>query len=307
MAVTHHDEHVDDHAAMLAVRAALASSAPPPLAPESRPGFDELLAKTPTAAGVVLTPGQVADVPGWWCRPSTTATQSAILYFHGGAYVLGSAAAFRGFASQIACRVGAAVFVADYALAPERPFPAAFNDMQRAFQGLRRQGFKKLAFAGDSAGGGLALALLLHPSPERPVAAAVFSPWIDLSLAGTTMETRAGSDPLLSREAIASAADQYLNGANPLDPRVCALAGDFASMPPVRIDVGDDEVLLDDSLRFDELARSAGAACDVHVWKGMVHVFPSNITVLKAAGEALDHAGAFLREALGRVNEGCGS
>ncbi|PJI45603.1 MAG: esterase [Rhizobium sp.] len=279
----------------------MAISAAPSVAPEGRPGYDELMARTPAPEGVEWTAGQVDGVPGWWCTPSDAVPGKAILYLHGGCYVIGSAAAYRGFASQIAARAAASTFVADYRLAPEHPFPAAYEDARRVLDGMQAEGFDAVAVAGDSAGGGLGLAVLATGTAKtRAVAAALFSPWIDLSLSGATMESRAAVDPILSRAALQQAVDQYLVGGDPSDPRTNAMLGELANLPPVRIDVGDDEVLLDDTLRFHVLADAAHQPlCEVHVWKGMIHVFPANVGMLKAAPEALDGVGAFLRSALG--------
>lgn len=301
MAIIVHEENLADRAATFAMRGFMALSAAPPVSPEGRPGYDELMAKTPSPDGMEWTAGQVDGVPGWWCRPPDATPGAAILYLHGGCYVIGSASAYRGLASQIAARAMAATFVAEYRLAPENPFPAAFEDACRALDGMRTEGFPKVAVAGDSAGGGLGLAVLASGAANtRAVAAAVFSPWIDLALSGQTMESRKDVDPILSRRALQQAVDQYFPGGDPKDPRTNVMSGDLATLPPIRIDVGDDEVLLDDSLRFHALADATRRpACDVHVWKGMLHVFPGNIAMLKAAAEALDGAGAFLRNALG--------
>jgi acetyl esterase/lipase len=300
MAVIHHDEHLLDRAAMVAMRGFMAVSSAPSVAPEGRSGYDELMAKTPAPEGVDWAAGQVSGIPGWWCHPVDAVPGTAILYLHGGCYVLGSASAYRGFASQIADRAKAATFVADYRLAPEHPFPAAFEDACLALDGLRAEGFETVAVAGDSAGGGLGLAVLASGAAKtQPVAASVFSPWTDLSLSGDTMESRAAVDPILSRTALQQAVDQYHPGGDPGDFRTNPLSGDLAALPPVRIDVGDDEVLLDDSLRFHAVADAAHQPpCELHVWKGMIHVFPANIAMLKAAPEALDGAEAFLRNAL---------
>ncbi|WP_260600263.1 alpha/beta hydrolase [Sphingomonas endolithica] len=300
MTVTRHDEHLADRAAMVAMRGFMALSAAPSIAPEGRPGYDELMAKTPAPEGVEWAAGQIDGVPGWWCVPSGSVPGKAILYLHGGCYVIGSATAYRGLASQIAFRANAATFVADYRLAPEHPFPAAFDDACRALDGMQAEGFDTVAVAGDSAGGGLGLAVLASGATTRAVGAAVLSPWIDLSLSGATMESRAAVDPILSRAALQQAVDQYFSGGDPSDRRTNAMAGELANLPPIRIDVGDDEVLLDDTLRFQALADAAHQPpCDVHVWKGMIHVFPANIGMLKAAPEALDGVGAFLRGVLG--------
>lgn len=300
MTVTFREEHLLDKAAMLAIKGFMAVSAAPPVAPEGRPGYDEMIAKTPAPAGVEWTADQVNGVAGWWCLPSGAVPETAILYLHGGCYVLGSAAAYRGFASQIADRAKAATFVADYRLAPEHPFPAVFEDGCLALDGLGERGFHTIVLAGDSAGGGLALATIASGAVKaRVVAAAVFSPWLDLALTGETMDSRADVDPILSRTSLQQAVDQYLAGGDANDARANAMAGELPTLPPVRIDVGDNEVLLDDSLRFHMLAEAARqSSCELHIWKGMLHVFPTNIAMLKAATEALNGVGDFLKDVL---------
>lgn len=278
---------------------ALGSS--PPVSPEGRRGYDEMMARTPIADGVECTPAIINGVPGWWCRPADAVPGTAILYFHGGCYVLGSATAYRGLASQLAGRAKAATFVADYRLAPEHPFPAAFEDACKALDGIAAEGFHSIAVSGDSAGGGLSLALLASGAAKtRAVAGALFSPWLDLSLSGETMSSRSDVDPILSRTMLQQAVDQYLVGAKVEDPRASPLVADLSKLPPIHIDVGDAEVLLDDSRRFEVLVSSAhGPSCDLHVWKWMIHVFPANIAMLKAASEALDGAAKFLENELG--------
>lgn len=300
MPVLQHDLHVADGARMMAMRAMLAVAGRPRLIPDGRPATDEMMAKIDAPAGVRFEPAEIAGVGGWWCRVPDADPAAAILYLHGGAYVMGSAAAYRHFAGQIALRAGADTFVVDYARAPERAFPAAFVDALAVHDALREDG-RRVALCGDSAGGGLALALLLETARAGapPVAAAAMSPWIDLSCAGETMETRAGADPLLSRATLEEAAGQYLGAADPHDPRASALEGDVAAMPPVTIHVGDDEVLLDDTVRFVARAEAAGRDCAAHVWSGMVHVFPANLS-LHVAREALTDIGSFLRGRLGR-------
>jgi acetyl esterase/lipase len=159
--------------------------------PSARVAFDELMEKTPAADGVTYQEAEMGGVTGWWCRPDEAVAGAAILYFHGGAYVVGSARAYRHFAGQVAARAKVAAFVPDYGLAPEHPFPAAVDEAQAGYGGLVEKGFRKIALAGDSAGGGLALVLLSFPvarsrdgSALRPVGAAVMSPWTDLTLSG---------------------------------------------------------------------------------------------------------------------------
>ena len=295
MSLLLHGEHFVDRAAMLAQRIATASQPPLGFAPAFRPAFDALLEQTPPAAGIAFAPGAVGGVAGWWCRPASVRARTAILYLHGGAYSVGSARAWRFLASHVAARALAPVFVADYRLAPEHPFPAAFDDAVAAWGGLGRAGFETLALAGDAAGGGLALALLeLASAPGhdgvRPRCAAVMSPWTDLSVSGESVTTRAKADPVLKAVELGAAAVRYLAGAEPLDPRASPLWGEPRGLPPRLVLTGRDEILLDDSLRYAE----RGGDVELHVWDGMPHVFPASVTKLRAADEALALLGAFM-------------
>ncbi len=299
----HHPIHLLDRVAMVAMRLMVASMKGSVNGPSAREPFDELMEKTPGADGVAYQEAEVGGVAGWWCRPDDAVPGAALLYFHGGAYVAGSARAYRHFAGQIAARAKVMTFVPEYGLAPERPFPAAVDDAQACYRGLAEKGFEKIALAGDSAGGGIALVLLSllvaqarDVSALRPVGAAVLSPWTDLALSGMSMETRAEADPLLTKGSLASTVRLYLGGHDPRDPLASPLYGDLAGMPPVRVHVGEDEVLLDDSLRLGERIESQGGTVEIHTWQGMIHVFPSNVALLHAAKEALDDIGNFLRQ-----------
>jgi epsilon-lactone hydrolase len=257
------------------------------IGPAGRPGFDALLSHTPSAAAVTYEEATVGGIPGWWCRPANARADVALLYLHGGAYVQGSANAFRHLAGQIATRAQAAAFVAEYRLGPEHVFPAAVDDALAAYAGVAKIA-SSIGIVGDSAGGGLALAILPF---TRPNAAAVMSPWTDLSLASPSMTTRADADPFLTRAALTTAATMYLGDHDPRDPRASPVYGELGSLPPVLIHVGDAEILVDDSLRY----AAASGHCEVHVWGGMVHVFPSNLGMFHASELALDHIGAFMR------------
>ena len=299
----HHPIHLLDRVAMAAMRLMIASMKGSVTGPSAREPFDELMEKTPTADGITYEGAEVGGVAGWWCRPDDAIAGAALLYFHGGAYVAGSARAYRHFVGQIAARAQVVAFVPEYALAPEHPFPAAVDEAQACYRGLVEKGFGKIVLAGDSAGGGLALALLSSlvakardVSAFRPVGAAVMSPWTDLALSGMSMETRAEADPLLTKESLASTARLYLGGHDPRDPLASPLYGDLAGLPPVRIHVGEDEVLLDDSVRYGERIENHGGTVQIHTWQGMIHVFPSNVALLHAAKEALDDIGNFLRQ-----------
>jgi alpha/beta hydrolase fold len=154
MPITHHPEHLVDRAAMVAVRLMLKSMKGSVNGPSARKTFDEIMVKVPSASGVSYEAETVGGVPGWWCRPKEAATGAAILYLHGGGYVVGAAEAYQHFVGQIARRANVAVFVPDYRLAPEFPFPAAVEDAQAAYAGLIAHGIGNIALAGDSAGGG---------------------------------------------------------------------------------------------------------------------------------------------------------
>jgi len=303
MSIETHREYPGDRVVMSALRKTLAKQPTLAFAPPSRPIFDAMMEQTPVAEGVSFEAATVGSVTGWWCRPALSEGQAAILYFHGGAYVLGSAAAHRNFVSQIVRRAGVAAFLADYRLAPENPFPAAVEDALSAFDGLVDLGYERIALAGDSAGGGLALSLLAMLSAKArqgkgivPCCAALMSPWADLALAGASMITRAEADPLVKRVELKKAADLYLKDTTPTDPHASPLYQELDGLPPLLLHVGDNEVLLDDSRRVAEAVTDAGGQAALHIWEGMVHVFPSNLSQLQAAREALDLVGAFVRQ-----------
>ena len=268
--------------------------------PRDRVGFDAIIEAMLDAPGVRYEPATVGDVPGWWCHPDRAQPGARLLFAHGGGYVLGSAFPFRKMAGQIALRAQADTFVPDYPLAPEHPFPAAVDAIWAAYRGLVREGARAIALAGDSAGGGLALAVLSIAAQDgegvlRPCGAAVLSPWTDLALTGDSMRTRAKADPILSREALARMAADYLGAADPADWRASPLRAPLSGLPPIRIDVGDDEVLLDDARRYAEAARAAKTSVTLAIWKDMPHVFQSGLGTIQTAETSLEAIGRFLR------------
>ena len=270
----------------------------------ARPMFDAMLAATPAAADVRVQAATVGGIAGFWCRPENAKPGARVLFLHGGGYVLGSAHAFTPLAGQLAARAGADTFVPNYRLAPEHPFPAAIDDALAAYRGLVAQRAERIVLAGDSAGGGLALSLLsilaADESKETPPprGAAVLSPWTDLALTGASLTTRAEADPIFTRDVLRSFADAYLSGHDAADPKASPLYARLGGLPPIRIDVGDDEILLDDSVRFADRARSAGADITLSIWLGMPHVFQSSLGRYRAAEPSLDAVGAFLRQRL---------
>ena len=236
--------------------------------------------------------------------PDNKTPAGTILYLHGGWYVLGSAQAYRHLAGHVAHRTGAEVFVPDYRLAPEHPFPAGLLDAQAGYRGLIERGARRIAIAGDSAGGGLTLALLALLKTQEasgsvlPRAALVLSPLTDLTLSGRSWESRAAADPYFTKPQAASMVPLYLGTHDPKDPLASPLFGNLAGLPPIRVHVGDDETLLDDSLRYVERAVAAGVDARVDIWEGLPHVFPSAVGQLEAADRAMNAIGSFLAERL---------
>jgi len=292
----------EDAPAMAAMREAAAPHKGEALGPAARPMLDTMIAATPATAGVVVEPGMVGGIAGFWCRPINAQRGARILYLHGGGYVLGSAQAFTNFVGQIAVRTGADTFVADYRLAPEHPFPAAMDDAVAAYLGLAASGTERIVVVGDSAGGGLTLALLSMLISEtnilQPAGAAVMSPWTDLALTGASFRTRAEADPIFTHGALEAFASAYLQGHNATDPKASPLYGALKGLPPIRIDAGDDEVLLDDSIRYAAKARAAGSNVELVVWTGMPHVFQTSLGQFRAAEHSVAAICDFLRRRL---------
>ncbi|CDN57922.1 Putative acetyl-hydrolase (plasmid) [Neorhizobium galegae bv. officinalis bv. officinalis str. HAMBI 1141] len=294
----------EDAPAVAAMRQAASAHKGDALGPEARPMFDAMFAATPAAADVRVEAATVGGIAGFWVRPANARPSARILYLHGGGYVLGSAQALAHFAGQIAVRVGADAFVPDYRLAPEHPFPAAIDDAVAAYRGLVAEGEEGIAVVGDSAGGGLTLTLLSILAADKtggmvqPVGAAVMSPWTDLALTGDSFETRAEADPIFTRGVLQGFSDMYLQGEDATQPKASPLYAPLAGLPPVRIDVGDNEVLLSDSIRYTEQAQAAGVEVTLAVWEGMPHVFQSSLGQFLAAEQSLNAIGDFLRQRL---------
>jgi len=228
-----------------------------------------------------------------------------VLYLHGGGYTTGSPALYRHFTARIATAVRAHVLVIDYRLAPEHPFPAALDDADAAYRWLLagKAEPRSTVIMGDSAGGGLALALLLKlrdGGRDRPVAAVALSPWTDLALTGASLAHNARSDPMLNLADTRLFADSYLAGADPCHPYASPLYGDPAGLPPTLIQAGSDEILRDDAVRIAEKMRAAGCHVEIEVWPRMPHAWHLFAPVLPEANAAIARIGAFTNRMLGR-------
>ena len=300
-----HPLDAEDALAMKPLRAAVrAAKGVRSDAGNARVQFDALMERVLPPGDVTFETASVGDIPGLWVHPASSRSGEAILHLHGGWFNFGSAQAYRHLVGHIAARAGASAFVPDYRRAPEHPFPAAVDDAMACYQGIDESGIRRIAITGDSAGGNLALVLAssVTASPISAkttlVGAAAVSPVTDLTLSGRTYETRADADPLFTRPQVAELVRAYLGRNDANDPLASPLRGRFTGLPPIRIHVGDDEVLLDDSRRYAESAAAAGVDVRLEVWMGMFHGFVGSIGTIKAATLALDAIGKFLAERL---------
>jgi acetyl esterase/lipase len=281
--------------------AILRQSAFPPGADveEQRRQLRELLSAQPLPAEVTVTPATLGGVPTAEITVDGIEPRHVVLYFHGGVYVMGDAALAADLASQVGRRAQARVISVDYRLAPEHPYPAAVDDALAAYAALLDDGIapSSIAFAGESAGGGLAIATLVNARDHAlplPAAALVMSPYVDLTLAGTTMETRRDADPLLSREALQARVGDYTSGQDAALGLISPLFADLAGLPALIIQAGTHEVLLDDALRLAERAAAADVEVTLDITPGVPHVFQAYHAILDEAAAALDRAGQFL-------------
>jgi epsilon-lactone hydrolase len=256
--------------------------------------------QSPLPPGITIAAASMAGVPSEWVSSSQAASGQVLYYLHGGGYSAGSCVTHRDLAVRLCLASGARVLLADYRLAPEYPFPAAVGDAVAGYEWLVASGIRpqQIVVGGDSSGGGLALAALLalrERAADLPAAALLLSPWLDLALAGPTLQSRAAADPLCSAEGLRAAAELYLGGADTRTLLASPLYADLRGLPPLLIQVGDDEVLLSDSTRLAEQARAAGVDVTIEVWKEMWHVWHAWAALLPEARQAIERAGAFIR------------
>jgi monoterpene epsilon-lactone hydrolase len=297
-----HPLSAEDQAAMAAMRAIVEPNKGKLQGIAARVPFDAIMEHVSAPVGVVYESDRIGGVSGWWCRPENARPGHAIMHIHGGWFNWGSAQAFRHLAGHIAVSAGVAAFVPDYRLAPEHPFPAAAEDVRACYFGLTERGFSKIAITGDSAGGNLALELLVYLATNRAsgsealVAGVALSPVTDLALSGDSWSTRAVTDPYFTQRQAAELVRSYLNGHSPEDPFASPLYADLKDLAPIRVHAGSDEVLLDDSVRLVERAVAAGVDARLDLWEGMVHGYLGSIGSLAASTETLQLIGEFLIE-----------
>jgi epsilon-lactone hydrolase len=271
---------------------------------EQRRLFREAVSAQPLPADVSVTAASLGGVPTAEITIAGSEPRHIVLYFHGGVYVISDAFLAAGLASQIGRRTRAKVISVDYRLAPEHPYPGAVDDALAAYQALLDDGTSPsdIAFAGDSAGGGLAVATLLNARDHGlplPAAAFVMSPYVDLTLAGATMETKRDVDPLLSRELLQPRVADYTQGRDAALGLISPVFADLTGLPPLIIQAGSHEVLLDDAVRLARQAAIADVEVTLEVTPKVPHVFQAYSPMLDEAAVALDKAGQLLSAHLG--------
>ena len=286
------------------VRQHLAKLPPAQSIAEHRAMYDRAERVFTVPPGTRVEPVTVGGRPAEWIRPARAREDAALLYLHGGGYVIGSPRSHRHLAESIARSAGIACLLPDYRLAPEHPFPAAVDDALGAYRSLvddRKIASSRIAIAGDSAGGGLTVATLVairQAGLPMPGAAVCISPWTDLTCSAPSYETKAATDPLVALPGITTMAQNYLGAADPRTPLASPLYADLRGLPPLLIQVGSEEVLLDDATRLAERAQAAGVDATIEVWEPMIHVWHWFLPWLDEAQAAVDKIGAFLRARL---------
>jgi acetyl esterase/lipase len=265
-----------------------------------RSGFEEAMRHIPIADDVERVDIELGGVGAIEVSVRGAAPSNVILYFHGGVYVIGSAGASVPLASDLARRANAKVMSVDYRLAPENPYPAAVEDARTAYEGLLSQGIEpsSIAVSGESAGGGLAVALLLalrDADIPMPSSAFLMSPYADLTLSGSSIVEKQDVDPLFTEETLRRRVADYLAGADPSDPFISPVFGDLHGLPSMLIQVGSHEILLSDAVRLAGRAAEADVAVTLEVTPGVPHVFQAYATVLDEGDVALKRAAEFLK------------
>jgi monoterpene epsilon-lactone hydrolase len=271
---------------------------------QQRDVFTRMLTSRPLPDDVILTPGTLGGVPTLEVGIDGVTPEGILLWFHGGFYVFGSARTSAALASNLARRTRTRVISVNYRLAPEHPYPAALEDALNAYRALladtasREPG--RIAVVGESAGAGLATALLVSAREQHlamPSAGVLFSPYADLTLSGATMTTKAAVDPSFTPEAIAVRMKDYVGAADPADPRISPVFSDLRGLPPLLIQAGSNEVLLDDAVRLAARAAADDVPVALEVTPGVPHLFQAFAAMLEEGEAALQRATEFLHTA----------
>jgi acetyl esterase/lipase len=268
---------------------------------ELRRRFEEVIGAQPLPAGVTVTPAALGSVPTVEISVAGVEARHIVLYFHGGVYALGNAALGADLASEIGRRIDAAVISVEYRLAPEHPYPAAVDDAVAAYDVLLHRGVapQDIVVAGESAGAGLAVAGLVAARDRglpMPAAALLMSPWADLTLSGTSMDTKQGIDPQLARELFLPRVADYVGDHDPSAALISPIFADLSGLPPLVIQAGSHEVLLDDAIRLAQRAATDDVGVTLDITPGVPHVFQAFHAVLEEGATALDRAAKLLSD-----------
>src|SRR6266571_104841 len=291
-----------------AVRALLSVKPRPIGWPERRKRLDEVGTVWPVADDVEFTAVDVNGMPGEYSMVPGSDPSRVLMFFHGGGYCSGSIQSHRRLVTEVGRAARMRTLAVGYRLAPEHPFPAAYDDALSAWQFLRNQGIaaSHIAIGGDSAGAGLTLALisrLRDGQEELPACAWLMSPWTDLTMSGSTLASKETLDPIIHKEYLNELADAYLPaGMDRKDPRVSPLYADLRNFPPMLIQVGSAETLLDDATRFSARAGAADVAVTLEIWPNMIHAWPLWNAHLEDGRRALVNAGAFISRHIEQSN-----
>lgn len=266
--------------------------------PEQRTGLERLEKLALASPFTKVNKLTIGECDAEWIKHKNARSSHAILYIHGGGFTTGSPSTHRLLAERLSASSRAAVLLLDYRLAPEFPYPAGLNDCVNAYQWLLQQGISQqnLAIAGDSAGGGLTLSTLLKLKEvfsPLPAAAVLYSPWVDLSMSGKSIENNKDKELMLSTDWMRLMAKHYSAG-DTKTPMVSPLFGDLTDLPPILIQVDESEVLLDDAVRLAESLKEAGTPHQLKVWKGMWHVWQTFVKFVPEANAAVDESTDFI-------------
>jgi len=287
-----------------AIRALLGSKPRPVGWEERRKRLDEVGSIWPVAGDVVLESADLDGVPGEFSIVPGSDRSRILLFFHGGGYCSGSIVSHRRMVTEAGRAGGLRTLAVGFRLAPEHPFPAAYDDALTAWRWLRKQGIaaNQIVVGGDSAGGGLTLALAMRlrdAGEHLPACLWLASPWTDLTMSGATLETKDAVDPLIHRGYLSELADAYVPaGLSRTDPSISPLFADLRGLPPMLIQVGSAETLLDDSVRLAGVAGTADVAVALEIWPDMIHAWPLWNAKLEAGRRALMRVGEFVRQHL---------
>jgi acetyl esterase/lipase len=267
--------------------------------PTLRARFERSAPKVPFWYGTSTSPAEVGGVSGEWVETRRSARDQVLLYLHGGGWFMGSPRTHRSIVADLVRCSGIRGLTLDYRLAPEHPYPAALDDCVAAYEGLLASGIApgRIVLGGDSAGGSLALGLLLRiRDAGRPLPSGTFllSPMTDLTRSGTSYTTRKAVDPYFANASVEPLLARYVSAGQGLDSYLSPLQADLHGLPPMLVHVGDHEVLRDDAVSLGEAARAAGVDCQVVVWPGMMHVFHSTAPFLPEARQAGRQIAAFM-------------